>query len=101
MRRRMGGTVDWHVSQRRDSPVSEPAGDSERARPEGPQPHRDRAGGLGFHLEFTDAVVPPVLGIAGVCPCTADNLDRFGEATDLFGPPHQWSSYRRDVMCAV
>ena len=57
----------------------------ERARAEGAQPDRDRMGGLGFHLEVTDAVVAPVVGIAGVCPGTADDLDGFCQAVDFFG----------------
>jgi hypothetical protein len=60
----------------------EPGGDSERARPEGPQPYRDRAVGLGFHVEVADAVVAPALGVAGVCPGSVDGLNGFCEAVE-------------------
>ena len=77
--------VGMEPSERGDPAVGEPGGDSERARPEGPQPHRDRAAGLGFHVEVADAVVAPVLGVAGVCPGAVDDLNGFCEAIEGSG----------------
>ena len=50
-----------------------------------PQPYRDRAAGLGFHVEVADAVVAPVLGVAGVCPGAVDDLNGFCEAIEDSG----------------
>src|SRR5262249_28851941 len=57
--------------------VGESGGDRERARPKSAQPHWDRAGGLGFHLQVTYAVLASILGVAGVRPGTPDDLDGF------------------------
>jgi hypothetical protein len=70
-----GNLPSGHGARRGDPAVSEPGGDSERARPEGPRPYRDRAAGPGFHVQVADAVVAPVLGVAGVCPGAADDLN--------------------------
>ena len=80
-----GNLPSGHGAQRGDPAVGEPGGDSERARPEGPQPYRDRAAGLGFHVEVADAVVAPVLGVAGVCPGAVDDLNGFCEAIEGSG----------------
>ena len=77
-----GNLPSRHGAQRGDPAVGEPGGDSERARPEGPQPYRDRAVGLGFHVEVADAVVAPALGVAGVCPGSVDGLNGFCEAVE-------------------
>lgn len=80
-----GNLPSGHGAQRGDPAVGEPGGDSKRARPEGPQPYRDRAAGLGFHVEVADAVVAPVLGVAGVCPGAVDDLNGFCEAIEGSG----------------
>src|SRR5262249_27653661 len=72
-----GDLFGRHVAEGGDPAVGGGAGERECARPEGAQPHWDRAGGLGLHLQVTDAVVAPVLGIAGACPGTPDDLDGF------------------------
>lgn len=80
-----GNLPSWHGAQRGDPAVGEPGGDSERARPEGPQPYRDRAAGLRFHVEVADAVVAPVGGVAGVCPGAVDDLNGVCEAVEGSG----------------
>jgi hypothetical protein len=65
-----GNLPSRHGAQRGNPAVGEPGGDSERTALR-PQPYRDRAAGLGFHVEVAGAVVAPVLGVAGVCPGTS------------------------------
>src|SRR5262249_16060416 len=72
-----GDLFGRHVPEGGDPAVGESAGDHERARPKSAQPHWDRAGGLGFHLQGTYAVLASVLGVAGVGRGTADDVGGF------------------------
>ena len=58
-----GNLSGGHVAQRGEPAVGEPAGDSERGRPEDPA-IPGSGGWLGFYAEVADAVVAPVVGVS-------------------------------------
>jgi hypothetical protein len=57
--------------------------------------------GLGLQIEVVDAVMVPVLGVAGVRPGAADDLNGLGEGTDLLGRRERRSADGGDLVVGV